>query len=97
MENDTKKTDIFEFSSKHDWAHKLVQKCKKAFEKEETRKMIEVFIVDPIIEYTIKKIIPYILIISVLFIILTILISLILVFIFTKMPRIINSSPEFVM
>ena len=78
--------DIFEFSSKTDWAQKLIQKCKKAFEREETRKMIQVFLVDPAIQYVIGRIFPYIVIISVLLVILTAMVSATLLLLFIKVP-----------
>ena len=81
-----KEPDIFEFSSKNDWAQKLIQKCKKAFEREETRKMIQVFLVDPVIQYVIGRIFPYIVIISVLLVILTAMVSATLLLVFIKVP-----------
>ena len=78
--------DIFEFSSNTDWAQKLIQKCKKAFEREETRKMIQVFLVDPAIQYVIGRIFPYIVIISVLLVILTAMVSATLLLLFIKVP-----------
>ena len=81
-----KEPDIFEFSSKNDWAQKLIQKCKKAFEREETRKMIQVFLVDPVIQYVIGRIFPYIVIISVLLVILTAMVSATLLLLFIKVP-----------
>lgn len=82
-----KKTESFEFS-KSDWAQKLIEKCQKAFEKQETRKMIEVFIVDPIIQYVLGRIFPYIIIICVLFIVLTLMTTATLMVVFTKMPSV---------
>ena len=79
--------DIFDFSSKKDWAQKLIEKCKKAFEKEETRKLIQVFLVDPVIQYVIGRIFPYIIILCVLFILLTVATFATLLIVFTGQHR----------
>jgi hypothetical protein len=77
-----------------DWAQKLIEKCQKAFEKQETRKMIEVFIVDPIIQYVLGRIFPYVIIICVLFIVLTLMTAATLMVVFTKMPSVLQVSPS---
>jgi hypothetical protein len=79
---------------KSDWVQKFIEKCQKAFEKHETRKMIEVFIVDPIIQYVLGRIFPYILIICVLFIVLTLMTTATLMVVFTKMPSVLQVSPS---
>jgi uncharacterized membrane protein len=86
-----RKNDHFEFSNS-DWAQKLIEKCQKAFEKEETRKMIQVFIVDPIIQYVLGRIFPYIMIICVLIIILTVMTSATLMVVFMKIPGVLGPS-----
>ena len=85
--SNTTEKDIFDFSSKKDWAQKLIEKCKKAFEKEETRKLIQVFLVDPVIQYVIGRIFPYIIILCVLFILLTVATFATLLIVFTGQHR----------
>jgi hypothetical protein len=48
--------------------------------------MIQVFLVDPVIQYVIGRIFPYIVIISVLLVILTAMVSATLLLLFIKVP-----------
>ena len=48
--------------------------------------MIHVFLVDPILNHILERIFPYVLILCVLFVVLTIMISLTLVLVFTRVP-----------
>lgn len=79
---------LLDFGNKKDWAQKLIEKIQKAFEKEENKKLIQVFIVDPVIQYVLGKIFPYIMIICVLFVVLTVMTSATLVLVFTRAPSI---------
>jgi type IV secretory pathway VirB6-like protein len=76
----------YKFKMKQDFVQKIIQKCNKAFESEETRKMMQVFVFDPILNYVLGRIFPYILIICVLFVVLTLLVTAILIVLFTKLP-----------
>jgi hypothetical protein len=76
---------------KKDWIQKSIQKIKKAFESDESRKMLQVFLVDPILNYILERIFPYIMIICVMFVVLTVLTSGIVAFIFMKMPGIVST------
>ncbi len=71
---------------KKDWVQKFIQKTKKAFETDENRKMIQVFLFDPVLNYVLERMFPYIMIICVLFVVLTVMSSAIVVLIFTKLP-----------
>jgi hypothetical protein len=71
---------------KKDWIQKLIQKTKKAFESDETRKMMQVFLFDPVLNYVLERLFPYLLIACVMFVLLTVMVSAIVVFIFMKMP-----------
>ena len=56
------------------------------FQTEENKKMIQVFLVDPILNHILERIFPYVLILCVLFVVLTIMISLTLMIVFTRVP-----------
>ena len=71
---------------KKDWVQKFIQKTKKAFENDENRKMMQVFLFDPVLNYVLERLFPYIMIICVLFVVLTVMTSAIVVVIFTKLP-----------
>ena len=48
--------------------------------------MVQVFLVDPILNHVLERLFPYVLILCVLFVILTIMISLTLLLVFTRLP-----------
>lgn len=79
---------------KKDWIQKSIQKIKKAFESEESRKMLQVFLVDPILNYILERIFPYIMILCVMFVVLTVLTSGIVAFLFMKMPGFFSSATK---
>ena len=69
---------------KQDWIQKMIQKAKKSFENEETRRMVQVFIVDPCLQYLFAYLFPYIMLICVLFTVLTVLLAAVLLILFRK-------------
>lgn len=71
---------------KKEWLHKWIQKLSQMFQTDENKKMIQVFIVDPILNHILERIFPYVLILCVLFVVLTIMISLTLMIVFTRVP-----------
>ncbi len=77
---------------KKDWIQKLIQKTKKAFESDETRKMMQVFLFDPVLNYVLERLFPYLLIACVMFVVLTVMVSAIVVFVFMKMPLFMSKS-----
>lgn len=48
--------------------------------------MVQVFLIDPILNHVLERLFPYVLILCVLFVILTIMISLTLLLVFTRLP-----------
>lgn len=72
--------------SKHAWFHKWVQKLSQILQTEENKKMMQVFLIDPILNHILDRIFPYVLILCVLFVVLTIMISLTLLIVFTRVP-----------
>jgi Flp pilus assembly protein TadB len=79
-------------SSKKDWVTKWIQKMSQLIQKEENKKMIHVFLVDPILNHVLERIFPYILILCVLFVVLTIMISLTLLLLFMRLPAAFGTS-----
>ena len=71
---------------KKDWVTKWIQKMSQLIQTEENKKMIHVFLVDPILNHVLERIFPYILILCVLFVVLTIMISLTLLLLFMRLP-----------
>jgi len=77
---------------KKDWIIKWIQKMSHLIQTEENKKMIHVFLVDPILNHVLERIFPYILILCVLFVILTIMITLTLLLLFMRLPAAFGSA-----
>lgn len=73
-------------SKQQQWLHKTIQKLVILFQTDENKKMFQVFLLDPILNHVFERLFPYILIMCVLFVILTIMISLTLLIVFTRIP-----------
>ncbi len=71
---------------KQAWFHKWIQKLSQILQTEENKKMMQVFLIDPILNHILDRIFPYVLILCVLFVVLTIMISLTLLIVFTRVP-----------
>jgi len=71
---------------KKDWVRKWIQKMSQMIQTDENKKMIHIFLVDPILNHILERIFPYVLILCVLFVILTIMITLTLLLVFTRLP-----------
>ena len=72
--------------SKKDWLKKWIQKLSQTLQTDENKKMLHVFVMDPILNYILERIFPYILIMCVLFVILTVMITVTLLLVFTRLP-----------
>jgi hypothetical protein len=77
---------------KKEWVHSWVQKIIKSIQTDENKKMVQVFLVDPILNHILERLFPYVLILCVLFVILTIMISMTLLIVFTRIPAEFNAS-----
>jgi hypothetical protein len=53
--------------------------------------MMQVFLVDPILNHVLERLFPYVLILCVLFVLLTIMITITLLIVFTRLPAAFNS------
>jgi len=97
MSNSSKQADsesvstTTSFSSKKDWIGKWIQKASQLIQTDENKKMINVFLIDPILNHVLERIFPYVLILCVLFVVLTIMISVTLLVVFTRLPAALNA------
>lgn len=71
---------------KQDLVQRWIEKLIKMVQTEENKKMVQVFLVDPILNHVLERLFPYVLILCVLFVVLTIMISLTLLLVFTRLP-----------
>jgi hypothetical protein len=78
--------------TKKDWVQKWIHKLTKTMQTDENKKMLQVFILDPVLNYILERIFPYILILCVLFVVLTVMISLTLLIVFTRVPAAFGAS-----
>lgn len=77
---------------KKEWVHTWVQKIIQSVQTDENKKMVQVFLVDPILNHILERLFPYVLILCVLFVILTIMISMTLLIVFTRIPAVFGST-----
>ena len=78
-------------TKKKDWLQRWIHKISQTVQTDENKKMLQVFIVDPLISYMMDRIIPYIIIMCILFVLLTVMIALTMVIVFTRLPVAINA------
>ena len=76
---------------KKEWIHAWIQKIIQSVQTDENKKMVQVFLVDPILNHILERLFPYVLILCVLFVILTIMISMTLLIVFTRIPAVFNA------
>jgi hypothetical protein len=78
--------------SKKEWIHNLIQKIINSVQTDENKRMVQVFLLDPILNHVLDRLFPYILILCVLFVILTLMISIVLLLVFTRLPNALSNS-----
>jgi hypothetical protein len=71
---------------KQDLIQKWIQKLIQIVQTEENKKMVQVFLLDPILNHVLERLFPYVLMLCVLFVILTVMIALTLLLVFTRLP-----------
>lgn len=69
---------------RNEWVQSFIQKLIKSVQTDENRKMIQVFLVDPVLNYILERLFPYVAVLCVLFVVLTVMISATLVIVFTR-------------
>jgi len=88
---DTSSVSSSTFSPKKDWVRIWIQKASQLIQTDENKKMMHVFLIDPILNHVLERIFPYVLILCVLFVVLTIMISVTLLVVFTRLPAALNA------
>ena len=73
---------------KADWIQKIIQKSKKSLESEETRRMLQLMVLDPFLNYLLERIFPYVIVICVMFTVLTVLLTAVLILLFMRVPTV---------
>jgi uncharacterized membrane protein len=84
-DDDTEST-VSHSPRKREWIEKWIQKLRQSIQTDENKKMIQVFILDPVMNYVLERLFPYILIFCVLFVLLVGMIALTLALIFLRVP-----------
>ena len=79
---------------KKEWIHTWVQKIIQAIQTDENKKMLQVFLVDPVLNHVLERLFPYVLILCVLFVVLTVMISITMLLVFTRLPGVLRASTE---
>lgn len=77
-------------TKKKDWLQRWIHKISQTVQTDENKKMLQVYIIDPLISYIMERIFPYILIMCVLFVLLTAMIALTMIIVFTRLPVALN-------
>lgn len=72
---------------KNEFVHKTFQKIIKYLQRDENQKWFQVFILDPIINHILDRIFPYIVVLCVLFVLLTIMIGVTFGLVFTRFSQ----------
>lgn len=89
--SDSASTSTIE-TNKKDWLQKWIRKISQTIQTDENKKMMQVFLIDPLLNHVLDRIFPYILIMCVLFVLLTIMITLTLLVVFTRLPAALGAS-----
>lgn len=72
---------------KNEFIHKTFQKIIKYLQREENQKWFQVFLLDPVINHILDRIFPYIVVLCVLFVLLTIMVGVTFAFVFTQFSK----------
>lgn len=79
-------------TNKKDWLQRWIHKLSKSVQTDENKKMLQVFLIDPLLNHVMERIFPYILILCVLFVLLVVMITLTLFMVFTRVPAALGAS-----
>jgi len=72
---------------KNDVLHRFLQKAFLMLNNDDSRKHIQIYLIDPLLNHVLERILPYIILTTVLFIILIVCIITILVFVYINMKN----------
>lgn len=69
---------------KKDIVHRVIDKLSTYMQKDENKRWLEIFIIDPVLNHILDRIFPYIIIMSIVFIVMIIIIVLTFLIVFTR-------------
>ena len=76
---------------KKDWVQTWIQKLIQATQTEENKKLLQILLIDPILNHILERLFPYVFGLCMLFILLTIMIFITLLIVFTRLPSPFNT------
>jgi hypothetical protein len=74
-------------SVRKDMIQRVIDKLSAYMQKDENKRWLQVFIIDPVLNHILDRIFPYIVVMSIIFVVLIILVVLTFFIVFTKVPR----------
>jgi hypothetical protein len=74
-------------STRKDMIQRVIDKLSAYMQKDENKRWMQVFIIDPVLNHILDRIFPYIVVMSIIFVVLIILVVLTFFIVFTKVPR----------
>jgi len=76
---------------KKELIQRWIQKLSQTLQADETKKMLQVFVLDPVLNHILERLFPYIVIMCVLFVILTVTISVAILALFNRLPNLLRA------
>jgi hypothetical protein len=76
---------------KKELMQRWIQKLSQTLQSGETKKMLQVFVLDPVLNHILERLFPYIVIMCVLFVVLTVTISVAILIIFNRLPNLLRA------
>ena len=77
---------------KKEWVQQFIQKTLQQFQTDENKKWLQVFLIDPVLNYILERMFPYILILTVMFVLLIVMITITLILVFTRVPAVFGAT-----
>lgn len=66
---------------------RVIDKLTTYMQKDENKRWLQVFVIDPVLNHILDRIFPYIVLMSIIFVVLIILVVLTFFIVFTKVPK----------
>lgn len=66
---------------------RVIDKLTTYMQKDENKRWLQVFVIDPVLNHILDRIFPYIVVMSIIFVVLIILVVLTFFIVFTKVPK----------
>jgi len=87
----SQKNDVAKSPVKKEWVQQFMQKTLQQFQTDENKKWLQIFVVDPVLNYILERMFPYILILTVMFVLLIVMITITLIIVFTRAPAVLGA------